>query len=216
MCIRDRRRVLPAFSLRAVPGQWRVLWFDITLDETLTLPEYPLVLHVFGADGALLARHSLTVGVVPAALPPQALIHTQWFHGDCLADYYGVEVFSERHWAIMENFIREAAEHGINMLLTPLFTPPLDTGEGMERTTIQLVDVHCGQGVYSFDFSRLARFVDMAERCGIRYFETVSYTHLARMNNVHCVDISAQTYKPNCPPVALTKLPLIVTESMAD
>ena len=38
----------------------------------------------------------------------------------------------------------------------------------------------------------------------------------ARMNNVHCVDISAQTYKPNCPPVALTKLPLIVTESMAD
>ncbi len=167
----DLLRVLPAFSLRAVPGQWRALWFDITLDETLTLPEYPLVLHVFGADGALLARHSLTVGVVPAALPPQALIHTQWFHGDCLADYYGVEVFSERHWAIMENFIREAAEHGINMLLTPLFTPPLDTGEGMERTTIQLVDVHCGQGVYSFDFSRLARFVDMAERCGIRYFE---------------------------------------------
>ena len=38
----------------------------------------------------------------------------------------------------------------------------------------------------------------------------------ARMNRDFCVDISAQTYKPNCPPVALTKLPLIVTESMAD
>lgn len=37
-----------------------------------------------------------------------------------------------------------------------------------------------------------------------------------RMNRDLCVDISAQTYKPNCPPVALTKLPLIVTESMAD
>lgn len=38
----------------------------------------------------------------------------------------------------------------------------------------------------------------------------------ARMNKDACVDVSAQTYKPNCPPVALTKLPLIVTERMAD
>ncbi len=34
--------------------------------------------------------------------------------------------------------------------------------------------------------------------------------------NRRCVDISAQTYKPNCPPVALTKLPLITSEAMAD
>lgn len=34
--------------------------------------------------------------------------------------------------------------------------------------------------------------------------------------NGRCVDISAQTYKPNCPPVALTKLPLITSEAMAD
>ncbi len=38
----------------------------------------------------------------------------------------------------------------------------------------------------------------------------------ARMNQDACVDVSAQTYKPNCPPVALTKLPLIVTEAMTD
>lgn len=38
----------------------------------------------------------------------------------------------------------------------------------------------------------------------------------ARMNREACVDVSAQTYKPNCPPVALTKLPLTVTEAMAD
>ena len=29
-----------------------------------------------------------------------------------------------------------------------------------------------------------------------------------------CVDISAQTYKPNCPPAALTKLPLTATPAM--
>lgn len=36
-----------------------------------------------------------------------------------------------------------------------------------------------------------------------------------RMQFTYGVDISAQTYKPNCPPVALTKLPIIITEQMA-
>lgn len=36
------------------------------------------------------------------------------------------------------------------------------------------------------------------------------------MNTRYGIDISAQTYKPNCPPVALTKLPVITTASMAD
>lgn len=38
----------------------------------------------------------------------------------------------------------------------------------------------------------------------------------ARMNRDFCVDISAQTYKANCRPVALTKLPLLVTQPMAE
>ena len=37
-----------------------------------------------------------------------------------------------------------------------------------------------------------------------------------RMQGEQGVDISAQTYKPNCPPVALTKLPVITTEAMID
>ena len=34
--------------------------------------------------------------------------------------------------------------------------------------------------------------------------------------NEHGFDVSAQTYKANCPAAALTKLPLIVTEKMID
>ena len=36
------------------------------------------------------------------------------------------------------------------------------------------------------------------------------------LNRVLCVDASAQTYKINCPPVVLTKLPLITSETMVD
>ena len=54
----------------------------------------------------------------------------------------------------------------------------------------------------------------MTALCFARVDDAVDFC--ARMNRDFCVDISAQTYKPNCPPVALTKLPLIVTESVAD
>lgn len=36
------------------------------------------------------------------------------------------------------------------------------------------------------------------------------------LNGTLCVDASAQTYKPNCPPAVLTKLPLITTPAMID
>ena len=36
------------------------------------------------------------------------------------------------------------------------------------------------------------------------------------LNGVLCVDASAQTYKPDCPPVVLTKLPLVTTRFMID
>lgn len=44
--------------------------------------------------------------------------------------------------------------------------------------------------------------------------KVVQFCHI--LNHEYCIDISAQTYKPNCPPVALTKLPLITTFEIVD
>jgi hypothetical protein len=76
-----------------------------------------------------------------AKLPKQKLIRTEWFHSDCLSTYYKTEAWSEKHWAAVGSFMKNAADHGINMILTPVFTPPLDTAVGGERPTVQLVDV---------------------------------------------------------------------------
>lgn len=54
----------------------------------------------------------------------------------------------------------------------------------------------------------------MTSLCFLRVEDAARFC--ARMNHHCCVDISAQTYKPNCPPVALAKLPLILTRSMVD
>jgi hypothetical protein len=42
--------------------------------------------------------------------------------------------------------------------------------------------------------------------------EAVDFCH--RLQKESCIDISAQTYKPNCPPAVLTKLPIIATKEM--
>ena len=119
----------------------------------------------------MMGKESITVDVISATLPEQTLTVTQWFHCDCLAHYYDVDVWSEKHWRIIENFARVAHRNGINMLLTPVFTPPLDTQVGGERLTTQLVGVTVEGGKYTFDFSLLDRWVDMCDRIGIRYFE---------------------------------------------
>lgn len=111
------------------------------------------------------------VKIVNALLPEQELIYTNWFHCDGICDYYNVKPFTDEFWRICKNFVRTAAEHGMNCILTPLFTPPLDTQVGGERTTVQLVKVKTDGSSYSFDYSDLKKWVEMCRSVGIKYFE---------------------------------------------
>lgn len=94
-----------------------------------------------------------------------------------------VPVFSEEHWTITGNYLENAVRYGINMLLTPILTPPLDTGVGLERPTVQLVDIARTADGYQFGFSRLKRYMDLAWEKGIRYFEI---SHLFTQWGAHC------------------------------
>lgn len=125
----------------------------------------------FIKDGTPVGEASLNIDVIDAVLPPQKLTYTQWMQYDCIATQYRVPVFSSQHWKLIESFVRSAVHSGINALLTPIFTPPLDTAVGGERPTVQLVDVTVTGGAYTFGFDRLKRFCRMARRCGIQELE---------------------------------------------
>ncbi len=148
----------------------RALWITVDIPAHAPAGEHILTL-IIKSGGNELDRQSITVDVIAAALPKQTIKVTQWFHCDCLADYYRVPVFSEEHWRIIENFARTAVENGINTLLTPLFTPPLDTAIGSERPTVQLVGIVKDGDKYSFDYTLLDRWIDMCNRVGVEYFE---------------------------------------------
>lgn len=160
-----------ASRLRVFSGIWQSVWIDIESDGGLPAGRFPINLALVNEEGEQLAAASMEVTILDAKLPPQRLIHTKWFHSDCLAQYYGVEVFSEEYWRIVERQIRLAARRGINMMLTPIHTPPLDTRVGGERPTVQLVDITVEKGQYSFGFDKLERWVRMCQDAGIQYFE---------------------------------------------
>ena len=127
-----------------------------------------------GGEGErLLAGAEYELTVLPCRLPEQKTVFTQWFHGDCLALRYGVSPLSEEWWALAERYVSCAAKNGVSMILTPVFTPPLDTPVGKERLTVQLVEVkrEAEGAPWSFGFGHLRRWIRMCGACGIRYFE---------------------------------------------
>lgn len=122
-------------------------------------------------DDVVLSRASINVEVINCNLDFKDFVYTNWFHTDCLMSYYNFSAFSDEYWRVTENFLKTAAEYGMNCVLTPIFTPPLDTEVGKERPTVQLVDVTLKDGRYKFNFQKLTKWIDTAEKCGIKYFE---------------------------------------------
>ena len=169
--IGEAARVAIRGGIHLVPDQWRSLWVDCLIPEDAPGGDYCVTLvftDVMGGDGA---RASITIHVVPAALPPQRILHTEWFYPDCLADYYACGVYTEEHWRIIEAFLSKAHERGINMVFTPILTPALDNYIGTYRRTVQLVEITKDGDTYGFDFSRLRRWIALCRKIGFDWFE---------------------------------------------
>lgn len=179
--------------VRVACNNWESLWFQLRTDETTPAGSFPVKITVTAqvpyGEKTIVKETEVTVEVIAAELPEQKLMHTEWFHSDCIADYYHVPVWSEEHWKLVEAQIRTMVKYGANMLLTPVFTPPLDTEVGGERTTVQLVDITRENGKYSFNFEKLDRWVRLAFDCGIKYLEIA---HLyTQWGAYHCPKIMA-------------------------
>ncbi len=165
--------LLPVEKSIKLENGCRTLWFEIDSENPLAAGEHSIELTVSDDDTA--AGTSVMVEVIDCPLEKQSLIFTNWFHTDCLMQEYGVEAFSEKYWKIVENYLRTAVRHGMNCVLTPLFTPSLDIAVGGERPTVQLVDVTVTKGKYTFNFDKLLTWIETAQKCGIEYFEMAHF-----------------------------------------
>jgi hypothetical protein len=161
------------------PDQYNAVWIDFPGITAAHAGSYDVTIRAAAAGPAGAsagAELHITLDVQSESLPPQRLLHTEWFHTDCLADFYKVGVFSEAHWDIIDAFMEPMARrYGINTVLTPVFTPPLDTAVGAERLTVQLVDIEAAGGAYSFDFGKLGRWCGLCKKHGITHLEIAHF-----------------------------------------
>ena len=160
-----------AGPLTALKNIWQSVWVEVDVNDGYTPGDYDIDIVFSDNDGCEIGRTSLVLEIIGVNLPKQDTIVTQWFHADCIADVHRVEVLSENWWALVREYMLMASSHGQNMILTPVFTPPLDTQVGGERTTVQLVDVWFNNNTYYFDFANLRRWIELALECGFEYFE---------------------------------------------
>lgn len=174
--IRYGGKVCPA------PNKLRSLWVDIEIPKDFSgKTELTVTLALDEKD--IKCENTVQIEVISANLPEGELMFTQWFYPDCLASYYNVAAYSERHWQIIDNFVSLAAKRGRNVLYTPLLTPFLNVSPPFYRNNAQLVSVTVRDGKYEFDFSRVERWVEICNKYGIKFFEI---SHFFRQHSADC------------------------------
>ena len=149
---------------------YSAVWVSVRINENVKPGKHNIKIQFKDEEGVW-GENEFELEVIDKVLPKLHIPYTNWFHCDCIASYYEVEPLSEKHWELMENYIKMATDHGMNMILTPVFTPPLDTKVGDERPTVQLIDVEYKNGKYIFGFEKLSRWLELCKKYGIEYLE---------------------------------------------
>ncbi len=155
-----------------LPGQeTHAFWISIKPGENATAGTYDLTVLVQPEKGRTRKLHSL-LNLHPIRLNARKDFNiTHWFYADSISAWYKLTPFSEKFWSLCEKFIANYAQHGLDTLYVPVFTPPLD---GVKLPTQLLSVQKTGENTYCFDWTSVKRWLAMARRYGITHFE---WTH---------------------------------------
>ena len=145
---------------RISPAIYNSVYVSVKVNENVKPGKHTVKL-IIKSGNDIFGESVFTLDVIPAKLPKLAIPYTNWFHSDCIATQHNCRVFSEKHWSLIDKYMNMASSHGMNMILTPVITPALDTMVVTERPTVQLVDIFCENEKYSFKFDKLLRWLDL-------------------------------------------------------
>lgn len=151
------------------------LWIKVDIPADTKPGNYPVAIELRfvrpGGEPVETRTATMEITVLDTPMPEQKLKYTRWMYLDCIATVHNAEIFSEQHWGLIEKYIQAARDVGVNMLMVPVHTPPLDTEIGTARPCVQLVDIEKIGDRYQFDFEKFHRYIALCRKYGIRYFE---------------------------------------------
>lgn len=158
-----------ADEIAAGRNETHSFWVTVHADVDGDPGTHPLRFTLAGGDAH---EVTATVRVHPARLPSRdGMPISHFLYADALCDQYRVEPFSELFWRVFDPYLRDYTAHGMDSILVPLITPPLD---GVKRPT-QLLDVRRTADGYEFDWTQVVRWLRLAGQAGVATFE---WSHL--------------------------------------
>lgn len=162
-------------GLNVIPNSFQSLWITLEFPKDFKLKNSSIKFNFYDEKNNLLGNKECSVEIKDISLEKTEFIHTEWFHIDAILNYYKVEPFSDSFWEAITNYFKTACDFGINTIFTPLFTPSLDVRPKKERLTFQLLKIRFENGVYTFNFEELEKWIDIAKSVGFENFEIAHF-----------------------------------------
>ena len=167
----------------------RCLWVCVEPKDVLPVGIHKIGFQILDKDDRLMGETEYELEVLDALVQSAPIKKTNWMHYDSICRKHNVKPFSSDFYKAFENYLSAYTRSGFNMLLTPIFTPALDTYVGGERMTAQLIGICKNASGYTFDFSKLKEFLDFVLARGIEYIE---FSHLfTQWGGTNCPKIVA-------------------------
>jgi len=150
-------------------GETHAFWVTACPGVDAVPGVYDVTAIVSSADGCADCAHKVVITLHDVIVERRRNFSiTHWLYCDALIDWYGTDLFDDRFWSILPQYVRNLVTHGQDMLYVPVFTPPLD---GVKRPTQLLRVGRDGDDIYRFDWQDVKQYIDLARRCGIKKFE---------------------------------------------
>lgn len=159
-----------------------VVWADIPVPSSAAAGKYPVTVSLYASAGAtgerLLQKEELSLTVTEREMPSPRdyrIYLDLWQHNSNLARYYGVDLWSDEHFAHIECAVATLAELGQKSVTVLLGDCPWQ-GWGchlLQSTPATLYEYSLVRtektenGEYVYDFSALGRYVELCEKYGI-------------------------------------------------
>jgi hypothetical protein len=151
------------------PWETQSFWITVIVPAEAVAEMKRLTVQMTTDGGGALQSLIARIDVRPLVLKPRRDFPvSHWWHADAIYEAYKIEPFGERWWQLTEMHMRNMASHGSNTMIVPLFH---------QRTEIvpkpcQLLGIKStSPDRYEFDWAPVRRFVELAKRNGIEYFE---------------------------------------------
>ena len=143
-------------------------WISVQPKRNIKPGKYKITLLV-RSEGRTARKHTVEITAHSVRLKPRKNFSvTNWFYTDALMDWYKTAGYDRRFWELLPAYLENLADHAQDTVLVPMFTPPLD---GV-KTPCQLLKVKKSiHDKYSFDFSDVKKYIEIAKKCGIKQFE---------------------------------------------